>query len=92
MYNPYMYDNMYENERITYPKVGEIILYSVNKGDNVYRLAKTFNSEVAWIQAMNNLKGDMMIHPDQQLLIPIVYQKVKPLPQPYQRQSYDLYF
>lgn len=45
MYNPYMY----ENERITYPKVGEIILYSVNKGDNVYRLAKTFNSEVPWI-------------------------------------------
>ncbi|MFR7590772.1 MAG: LysM peptidoglycan-binding domain-containing protein [Longibaculum sp.] len=88
MYNPYMYDQ----ERITYPKVGEIVLYTVNKGDNVYRLAKTFNSEVAWIQAMNNLNKDMMIHTDQQLLIPIVYQNVNPMPQPYQRQSYDLYF
>lgn len=88
MYNPYMYDQ----ERITYPKVGEIILYTVNKGDNVYRLAKTFNSEVAWIQAVNNLNKDMMIHTDQQLLIPIVYQNVNPMPQAYQRQSYDLYF
>ena len=80
MYNPYMY----EDERVTYPRVGEIILYTVNKGDNVYRLAKTFNSEVPWIRCMNNLNEDM--------LIPIVYQKVNPLPQPYQRQSYDLYF
>ena len=69
-----------------------IILYTVNKGDNVYRLAKTFNSEVPWIRCMNNLNEDMLIHPNQQLMIPIVYQKVNPLPQPYQRQSYDLYF
>ena len=41
---------------------------------------------------MNNLNEDMLIHPNQQLMIPIVYQKVNPLPQPYQRQSYDLYF
>lgn len=88
MYNPYMY----ENERITFPKVGEIILYTVNKGDNVYRIARTLNSEVAWIQAMNNLDEDMMIHPNQELLVPIVYQNVQPMPQPYQRQSYDLYF
>ena len=60
--------------------------------DNVYRLAKTFNSEVPWIRCMNNLNEDMLIHPNQQLMIPIVYQKVNPLPQPYQRQSYDLYF
>lgn len=88
MYNPYMY----ENERVTHPRVGEIILYTVSKGDNVYRLAKTFNSEVEWIQAMNHLNEDMLLQIDQQLLIPIVYQQVQPMPQPYQRQSYDLYF
>lgn len=88
MYNSYMY----ENERVTFPKVGEIILYTVNKGDNVYRIARTLNSEVAWIQAMNHLDEDMMIHPNQELLVPIVYQNVQPMPQPYQRQSYDLYF
>lgn len=87
MYNPYMY----ENERVTYPKVGEIIVYTVNKGDNVYRIAKTFQSEVAWIQAMNNLDKDFMIHPEQQLLIPVLYQQ-QVQPQTYQRQNYDLYF
>ena len=87
MYNPYMN----ENERVTYPKVGEIILYTVNRGDNVYRLAQTFQSEVSWIQAMNNLGRDFMIHPNQQLLIPILYQQeVQPLQ--HQRQNYDLYF
>ncbi len=88
MYNPYMY----ENERVTFPKVGEIVLYTVNRGDNVYRIAKTLNSEVAWIKVMNNLNDDLLIHPNQQLLIPIVYQQVQPMPQPHQRQSYDLYF
>lgn len=88
MYNPYMY----ENERVTYPRVGEIILYTVNKGDNVYRLAKTFQSEVEWIKCMNHLDEEMMLHINQQLLIPVVYQNQKPTPQPYLRQSYDLYF
>jgi len=88
MYNPYMY----ENERVTFPKVGEIILYTVNKGDNVYRIAKTLNSEVEWIRAMNNLNDELLIHPNQQLLIPVVFQNVQPMPRDYQRQSYDLYF
>ena len=92
MYNQYMY----EDERVSYPRVGEIFLYTVNKGDNVYRIAKTFNSQVAWIQAMNNLDKDSRIFPNQQLLIPVLYQKPQPLPQPmpqpYQRQTYDLYF
>lgn len=86
MYNSYMYDD----ERISFPRVGEIILYTVNRGDNVYRLAKTFNSQVEWIKAMNNLNDEAMIDVNQQLLIPMLYQQQKP--QPYQRQSYDLYF
>ena len=71
MYNPYMYDD----ERIVNPRVGEIILYTVHKGDNVYRIAKTLHSEVAWIQVMNQLDDDLMIYPQQQLLIPIVFQR-----------------
>lgn len=86
MYNSYMYDD----ERVSFPRVGEIILYTVNRGDNVYRLAKTFNSDVAWIKAMNNLNDDALIDVNQQLLIPRLFQQQKP--QPYQRQSYDLYF
>lgn len=86
MYNPYMY----ENERINYPQVGEIIVYTVRRGDNVYRLSKIFNSEPSWIQVMNNLNKDFDIHPNQQLLIPMMYEKAQPLS--HQRQSYDLYF
>ena len=86
MYNPYMYDN----ERVSYPRVGEIILYHVNPGDNVYRLAKTFHSEVEWIKIMNGLNDDFMIRTNQELIIPIMYDH--PFHQPYQRQSYDLYF
>jgi len=81
---------MYDNERITHPRVGEIILYTVNKGDNVYRLAQTFRSDVAWIKALNNLDDDFLIHPNQELLIPSMFQHT--MPQPYQRASYDLYF
>ena len=88
MYNPYMYDD----ERVINPRVGEIVLYTVHKGDNVYRIAKTLNSEVAWIQVMNQLNVDLLIHPQQELLVPIVYQKVPPMPQPFQRETYDLYF
>lgn len=88
MYNPYMYDD----ERVINPRVGEIVLYTVHKGDNVYRIAKTLNSEVAWIQAMNQLNDDLLIHPQQELLVPILYQKVPPMPQPFQRETYDLYF
>lgn len=57
MYNPYMYDD----ERVINPRVGEIVLYTVHKGDNVYRIAKTLNSEVAWIQVMNQLNDDLLI-------------------------------
>lgn len=88
MYNPYVYDD----ERVINPRVGEIVLYTVHKGDNVYRIAKTLNSEVPWIQAMNQLGDDLLIHPQQQLLVPIVFQKVPPMPHPYQRETYDLYF
>lgn len=84
MYNPYMYD-----DRVVYPRVGEIILYTVNQGDNLYRLAKTFHSQVEWIKEMNDLEDDRL-SVNQQLLIPYLFQNVKP--QPLQRQNYDLYF
>ena len=33
MFNPYMYDD----ERIVNPRVGEIVLYTVHKGDRFFR-------------------------------------------------------
>ena len=78
---------MYDDERVINPRVGEIVLYTVHKGDNVYRIAKTLNSEVAWIQVMNQLNDDLLIHPQQELLVPIVYQKIPPMPQPFRSEE-----
>ena len=89
MYDPYMYDD----ERIKFPRVGEIVLYTVNKGDNVYRIAKTLNSNVSWIGVMNELNDEYHIRPGQQLFVPVLFKRppMPPMP-PHQRTSYDLYF
>lgn len=84
---------MYNNQNVPYLKVGDIVLYTVMKGDNVYRIAQMFNSDVELIKCMNKLNDDYLIMPNQQLLIPLMYHNIqqnKPV-NPY-RQSYDLYF
>lgn len=84
---------MYNNMNVPFLRVGEIILYTVNKGDNVYRISQMFNTDVELIRCMNKLSDDYMIHPNQQLLIPVFYQH-KPHNNHYgpYRESYDLYF
>ncbi len=76
-----------------YPKVGDIILYTVNKGDNVFRIAQMFDTTTELIKCMNNLKDDYFIQINQQLLIPVLYHQHPHYNQHDQyRQSYDLYF
>ena len=63
MYHYNEYDNsgvikMY-NMNKPYPKVGDIILYTVNKGDNVFRIAQMFDTTTELIKCMNNLKDDL---------------------------------
>ena len=81
MYEDYM-DNLFDRRPmpVVAPKVGDIFLYTVNRGDNVYA---------------------MMIYPGQQLLIPVLFEKIppvkphplpQPVPRPQPRQSYELYF
>lgn len=73
------------------PKVGEIYLYTVNRGDNVYAIARRFNADMQHIKDMNQLDDAAMIYPGQTLLIPVLFSKKPPMkPQP--RQSYELYF
>lgn len=97
-----IYDN--EFERQGYPQVGEIVLYTVKRGDNLYRIARMFNTQMNWIFAMNNLNNQSMIFPNQQLLIPILYQ-TNPQPRPpmnpkppmprnenEERNQFDMYF
>ena len=61
-----MFDEEYE--RVIHPRrVGDIYLYTVRPGDNVYRIARNFNTKIEWIACMNKLDQQMMIYPDQQL-------------------------
>lgn len=98
------YDNY---DRQSNPKIGEIILYTVKKGDNPYRIGQNFNTDYNWILAMNNLDKNDYIYPNQQLMIPVVYKNQmpgpypRPMPQPprppmmpreMERQDYDMYF
>ncbi|WP_294578758.1 LysM domain-containing protein [uncultured Thomasclavelia sp.] len=96
MYEDYM-DNLFDRRPapIVAPKVGDIFLYTVNRGDNVYAIARRFNTRVDYIKDINNLNDKLMIYPGQQLLIPVLFEKIPPVkppmpPQP--RQSYELYF
>ena len=43
-----MFDEEYE--RVIHPRrVGDIYLYTVRPGDNVYRIARNFNTKIEWI-------------------------------------------
>ena len=92
-----MYDELYEGDcqrnqppRPPRPrKVGDIFLYQVRPGDNVFRLARMFNSTVDFIRCMNNLNNQMMIFPGQNLLVPVINQQVMPRSE---QESYELYF
>jgi len=99
MYEDYM-DNLFDRRPMptVAPKVGDIFLYTVNRGDNVYAIARRFNTRVDYIKNMNSL-DDKMIYPGQQLLVPVLFEKMPPMkpqplpqPQPQPRQSYELYF
>ncbi|MFQ6791433.1 LysM domain-containing protein [Thomasclavelia sp.] len=96
MYEDYM-DNLFDRQAapIVAPKVGDIFLYTVNRGDNVYEIARRFNTRVGYIKNMNDLDEKMMIYPGQRLLIPVLFEKMppmKPKPPIQPRQSYELYF
>ena len=47
MYEDYM-DNLFDRRPMptVAPKVGDIFLYTVNRGDNVYAIARRFNTRV----------------------------------------------
>ena len=63
------------------------------------KVGDIFLSTVDYIKNMNSLDDKMMIYPGQQLLVPVLFEKMPPMkpqplpqPQPQPRQSYELYF
>ena len=77
LYEAYDYDRQQN-----FPREGEILLYTVQRGDSPFRIARRFNTELNWVLCMNNLNRNSMIFPNQQLLIPVLFQKPTPLPTP----------
>lgn len=91
MYNDYM-ENVFDRKNYYggHHKVGDIYLYNVKAGDNVYRIARMFNTRVEFIVCMNNLDNEMKIYPNQRLFIPVIRQREE-IEQP-RDSSYELYF
>lgn len=54
-----MFDN---NSYFTY--------YTIEKGDNIYQIAKKYNINPKLLAAINGIKDDEYIYPGQELLIP----------------------
>ncbi|MBS5116043.1 MAG: LysM peptidoglycan-binding domain-containing protein [Erysipelotrichaceae bacterium] len=89
MYNDEMYD-MYQRRPVNH--VGEIFLYVVSKGDNVWQIAKQYNSTVDMIKALNGLDENATIFPNQQLLIPVLHRRPPMGPMRDTQNQYDMYF
>ena len=84
-----MFEDQYD--RAVKPRrVGDIYLCRVKAGDNIYRIARNFDTRVEWIACMNGLNEQFMIYPNQQLYIPFITKNITPAPDV--RQSYELYF
>ena len=45
-------------------------IYKINKGDNLYEIAKNYNINPILLAALNGLNNDDYIYPNQELLIP----------------------
>lgn len=94
MYDDYM-ENVFDRNRPPRPprpprRVGDIFMYRVRAGDNVYRIARMFNTKIEYIACMNGLNSQFMLQPDQELLIPVVTgQMIMPRDEDH---SYELYF
>lgn len=61
-----------ENKNIP---IASIIIYYVQHGDSLWKIAKRFRTTVELIKISNNLKDDL-IYPGQQLIIPKVVEKI----------------
>ncbi len=64
--------NLVPGNYIVVPKIESEYFqtYIVKKGDNLYEIAKRFDTDVAMLESLNGLKKDEYIYPNQELLIP----------------------
>lgn len=93
MQQPMQRNSMVSSEqslRVPHQRAGDIFLYTVKPGDNLYAIARVFGSTVDYIVAMNSIEDGNSIHPGQSLYVPVIHEQgVMPIQQ---RQNYGLYF
>lgn len=53
------------------PAAASVILYTVQKGDNLFALARRFNTTQELLRGYNNLEGDEGLVPGDKLIIPV---------------------
>lgn len=70
--NLYYLNALREGEEIIVPAVSKDYFnyYKVEKGDNLYRIAKNYNINPELLASLNGLNLDDYIYPNQQILIP----------------------
>lgn len=69
------------------PKVGDIYLYIVKQGDNMYQIARYFQTKPDYIVCLNQLEMGCILQAGQELLIPVIHETKE-----CNRQPYGLYF
>lgn len=70
--NLYYVDDFREGRELIVPKVTDVYFntYKVEKGDNLYQIARRYNVNPSLLSALNGIKDDEYIYPNQEILIP----------------------
>jgi len=70
--NLYYVDDFKEGRELIVPKVTDVYFntYKVEKGDNLYQIARRYNVNPSLLSALNGIKDDEYIYPNQEILIP----------------------
>lgn len=70
--NLYYVDDFKEGRELIVPKVTDVYFntYKVEKGDSLYQIARRYNVNPNLLSALNGIKDDEYIYPNQEILIP----------------------
>ena len=70
--NLYFFDDFKEGRELIVPKVEDLYFdtYVVEKGDNLYQIAKRYNVNPDLLSSLNGIKKEEYIYPNQELMVP----------------------
>ena len=70
--NLYFFEDFKEGRELIVPKVEDLYFdtYVVEKGDNLYQIAKRYNVNPDLLSSLNGIKKEEYIYPNQELMVP----------------------